>query len=189
VKWFQYHVVFCAKANKQIEQPKGCLCFVCGTVLESWPLLTVTDAKERKNTDLAFQFWWNVAQERLEQKTPLTFRMSTVSKSVNTGCRVEWKVAFVEKETFNTYLGMASNTPGLKIKEKTVKDFENNTVAGVLVRLENLPPNVPHTIVSLFTEDVTTHHEFLLDKMEGLHELHGANLREWQIAQDTEDVS
>jgi hypothetical protein len=120
-------------------------------------------------------------------KSEMTFRMATVSITRNSGIRSQWRCAFVKPGDFLTAMKENHNAKGLKLKEVKMADHAGEEHVGVLLKLDGLPSSLPYTEVILFTEQSTTHVEYLLDKPEGLHEGHGKNLRLWQQSNDTED--
>jgi hypothetical protein len=182
-RWFAIEKIFDPLTSKQFMSPKGALCWICGSLAESWPLLTTEEIKTKLRSDFVFQFYWEQGQQRLAKNVGENtgFRMTTVSKHVVTGIRSSWPAFFISSPSFKEFFKATLGTKGLPLKVSTIRNPDGNDIAGVILRsIADLPLGCPCSRVELFSETSSTHIEYLLETPDALHPNHGANLRQWQ---------
>ena len=132
----------------------GPVCWVCGTALESWPLLPQSkaiskyhNARERTfrgEVDAVIQLIKRV-YDKLQQDVPCSgvYETNTVS------LKVLLRAAFVPTKFFNIVMQKTLEKIPTLIKSLEVRTPDYGKQSGALLRLSDLPPGVPHYEVEL----------------------------------------
>jgi hypothetical protein len=148
IKWFAYHRL--VTGDSVAEQPTGDYCFVCGTALEVWPLSPKEELVQRFHQSSAFRKEFHAVRAGVDQAMVSAWRSQRVSGMRSCGLKVTMKVALVELSAFNVHF----ETPATAFKDLKVIQLmgpENLLIEGVLMSIAELPPNLPHFEVELFS--------------------------------------
>ena len=165
----------------------GPVCWVCGTALESWPLLPQSkaiskyhNARERTfrgEVDAVIQLIKRV-YDKLQQDVPCSgvYETNTVS------LKVLLRAAFVPTKFFNIVMQKTLEKIPTLIKSLEVRTPDYGKQSGALLRLSDLPPGVPHYEVELGCDNSIVLEQWFLTADQVLRD--GQSLDEFQVRVD-----
>ena len=140
------------KPGTVVEEPVGDLCWLCGCTCEVWPLEEAKQVLERRSSDPAFRAQWTAVRAGVEKAVQRESRAQDVWSTKSLATRIICKAALVTEDAFAQFFKMpAGSVPGVRLVSYTGP--ENQTLSGVLLDLQSLPPGVP----ALHHRDVSRH--------------------------------
>ena len=186
-RWFDYVRVPDPVKKCETLQPRGSLCWICGTLTEAFPLFTVDDVKARlvHGVDMHFEAKWVLAKDRLLGKVPYTFKLQHVATTTMSGLKATWPYSFVENGVFlAANNGIEITAAGLALKPAHLIDPDGNKRHGALFRRGTLPDTLPQIDCELFTQTSTEHVEYSVHNRDSLHPKHGQYTYRWAVADE-----
>lgn len=167
--------------------PVGTLCLQCGTVAESYPLLSEDQVMEKYREEPAFRESFMRAKEVLASTrlAAWPFRSTTVFSGVASGLTVDIERAFVAADDLVAALGMPLKSAGLETCK--LIGIEGEMREGRILKVEGLPPGMPYTRVKAWTEMRVAHEDYFIKFDEALREEQAADMLQYGRKQQFAD--
>ena len=182
VKWHSVTIV-CVSERKYETIPLKDLCFKCGEVVHSFVKEDPEDIVKRARVERAFRAEILLMGEMTDGKFPKTWRGQIVRTSHAQETSTYFEVAVVAADAFKAHFGIgADNVPGKKTTEHGLVEFlDRNGEAkqGVIMKLENIPPELPYEILRFARRAETTFLELHMADQSQVRPQQGKDTFEW----------
>ena len=161
VKWMSMNRVCSSAANEYIEQAVGDVCCMDGQVCECCPLMAVQEVVDKLNIDKSVSKTFFLLRDNVVEKELVTVRVESVNAKQGVYVCVIRRVAFVLTDDHKVKIG---GTPGENGAPPLVDmpGYDRVVKEGVVMELHDLPSNVRHEIVEMYSEAGRSHSVQLL---------------------------